>query len=88
SELVFVFDGAYYDDQFLEVTNGPGTLQEAYNVSNVKLTWRSGNWAVSAWSKNVFDETYKAYSLDLGILGATTFYAPPRTSGVTLEVNF
>ncbi|MGA0099518.1 MAG: TonB-dependent receptor, partial [Steroidobacteraceae bacterium] len=88
SELVFVFDGAYYDDQFLEVTNGPGTLQKAYNVSNVKLTWKSGNWAVSAWSKNVFDETYKAYSLDLGILGATTFYAPPRTSGVTLEVNF
>ncbi|MFZ9126046.1 MAG: TonB-dependent receptor, partial [Steroidobacteraceae bacterium] len=46
SELVFVFDGAYYDDQFLEVTNGPGTLQKAYNVSNVKLTWKSGNWAV------------------------------------------
>ena len=87
-EVVLQLDGAYYGDQFLEVTNGQGTKQDAYNVSNVSLTWRNDNWTVSAWSKNVFDKTYKAYSLDLGILGATTYYAPPRANGVSLRYSF
>ena len=88
NEIAFQFDGAYYGDQFLEVTNGPGTEQESYNVSNVRLTYSTDRFAVSVWSKNVFDELYKAYSLDLGLLGATSYYAPPRTSGVTLEAFF
>lgn len=87
-ELVLQADGVYYDDQFLEVTNGPGTVQEAYNVTNLRVGWRTDRYAISVWSKNVFDERYKAYSLDLGFLGATTYYAPPRTTGVTLEAFF
>ncbi|MDH3532825.1 MAG: TonB-dependent receptor [Gammaproteobacteria bacterium] len=88
NELAFQLDGAYYGEQFLEVTNGPGTIQESFNVSNVSLTYSTERFAVTLWSKNVFDELYKAYSLDLGFLGATTYYAPPRTSGITLEAFF
>ena len=88
SELSFQLDGAYYGDQFLEVTNGMGTIQDAYNVSNIRVTWSNDRYSITAWSKNVFDELYKAYSLDLGVLGATTYYAPPRTTGVTLSVDF
>ena len=87
-ELIAQIDGAYYGDQFLEVTNGSGTVQDAYNVTNLRLGWRNNNWSISAWGKNVFDERYKAYSLDLGVLGATSFYAPPATYGVTLEAFF
>lgn len=87
-ELMAQVDGAYYGDQFLEVTNGLGTIQDAYNVTNVRLGWRNDRFGASIWSKNVFDERYKAYSLDLGVLGATTYYAPPRTVGVTLEAFF
>jgi iron complex outermembrane receptor protein len=78
-------DGAFYDDQFLEVTNGSGTVQEAYNVSNVRLTYTDADerFSIGAWVKNANDEIYKQYSLDLGVLGATTYYAPPRTYGVT-----
>jgi iron complex outermembrane receptor protein len=86
--VVFQFDGAYYGDQFLEVTNGPGTLQEAYNISNLSVTYETESWSFSVWSKNLFDERYKAYSLDLGALGATTYYAPPRTSGVSARYEF
>lgn len=80
-------DGAFYDDQFLEVTNGSGTVQEAYNVSNVRLTYESGNgrFSIGAWIKNATDEIYKQYSLDLGELGATTYYAPPRTYGANVR---
>ena len=83
-------DGVWNDDQFLEVTNGTGTVQEAYNVSNARLTYSDGDdrYSVSAWVKNFTDETYKQYSLDLGDLGATTFYAPPITFGVTARYNW
>jgi iron complex outermembrane receptor protein len=87
-ELIAQIDGAYYGDQFLEVTNGSGTVQEAYNVTNMRFGWRNDSWSISVWGKNVFDERYKAYSLDLGVLGATSFYAPPVTYGVTLDAFF
>ena len=88
SSLAFQFDGAYYGDQFLEVTNGSGTLQESYNVSNLSVSYDFKGFEVSVWSKNVFDEEYKIYTLDLGLLGATSYYAPPRTSGVSIKKSF
>ncbi len=83
-------DGVWYDDQFLEVTNGSGTIQEAYNVSNARLTYTSANdrFSVSGWVKNFTDETFKLYTLDLGDLGATSYYAPPITYGVTAKLGF
>jgi iron complex outermembrane receptor protein len=88
--LAAQIDGNYNDDQFLEVTNGSGTVQKAYNVSNARLTYTSGEggFSVSAWVRNFTDETYKVYSLDLGELGATTFYAPPTMYGLTARFSF
>ncbi len=88
SNLVFQMDGAFYGDQFLEVTNGPGTKQESYNVNNTSISYEVNNWSFTLWAKNITDEVYKAYSLDLGILGATSYYAPPRTSGVSVRYDF
>ena len=83
-------DGAWYDDQFLEITNGTGTLQPSYNVSNARLSYSGGDdsWSVAAWVRNFTDETYKLYSLDLGDLGVTTFYGPPIMYGVNLRLSF
>ena len=83
-------DGVWYDDQFLEITNGPGTVQPSYNVTNARLTYTSGSesWSVSAWVRNLTDETYKLYSLDLGDLGVTTFYGPPVMYGVNARISF
>ena len=83
-------DGVWYDDQFLEVTNGLGSLQKAYNVTNASLTYEHDDTgiSVSAWGRNVFDKAYRAYALNLGILGVTSIYAPPATYGVTLKVPF
>jgi len=83
-------DGVWYDDQFLEVTNGLGSLQKAYNVTNASLTYkheRTGA-SITAWGRNVFNKAYRAYTLNLGILGVTSIYAPPATYGVTLRVPF
>ena len=83
-------DGVWYADQYLEVTNGPSSLQKAYNVTNASLTYtdqRSGI-ALTGWVKNMFDKAYRAYALNLGILGTTSIYAPPITYGATLRVPF
>ncbi|MBU0554981.1 MAG: TonB-dependent receptor [Alphaproteobacteria bacterium] len=83
-------DGAWYDKQFLEVTNGLGSLQEAYNVTNASLTYQHDMTGISvtAWARNLFDQKYRAYALNLGILGVTSIYAPPVTYGVSLRVPF
>ena len=83
-------DGAWYDDQYLEVTNGLSSLQPSYNVTNASIMYTNDRSGISAqaWVRNIFDEEYRAYTLNLGILGTTSFYAPPRTYGVTLRVPF
>lgn len=83
-------DGVWYDKQFLEVTNGLSSLQPSYNVTNLSLTYdhEPSGLSVSAWVKNVFDQEYRAYTLNLGILGTTSFFAPPRTYGATVRLSF
>lgn len=88
-DLAFQIDGAYYGDQFLEVTNGLGTEQESYNVSNARITYSNQHGlALIGWVKNFTDEEYKTYTLDFGNLGVTSFYAPPITYGVSLRQDF
>lgn len=86
--FVVQFDGAFYGAQFLEVTNGPGTKQHGYNISNLSFSYDTEDWSISLKSKNIFDVEYKAYTLDLGILGATSYYAPGRTYLATFSYNF
>ncbi|MEM9533133.1 MAG: TonB-dependent receptor [Pseudomonadota bacterium] len=83
-------DGVWYDDQFLEVTNGGAAFQQSYGVTNVSLSWTSSdeNWLVKGWVKNVADEEYKLYGLDLGILGGTAVYGPPQWYGIDLTYSF
>jgi iron complex outermembrane receptor protein len=88
ANFVVQFDGAFYGEQFLEVTNGPGTKQHGYNISNLSVTYETESWSLSLKSKNIFDVEYKAYTLDLGILGATSYYAPGRTFLATVNYNF
>jgi iron complex outermembrane receptor protein len=84
------FDGVYYDDQYLEVSNAAGSFQEAYGVHNARVSWwgMGEKLRVSAWVKNLTDEEYKNYALDLGILGATTTYGLPQTYGLTAGYHF
>lgn len=86
----FQVDGAWFDDQYLEVTNGRSSLQRAYNVTNASVMYTHDGSGVSlqGWVRNVFDREYRSYTLNLGILGTTSFFAPPRTYGVTLRVPF
>ena len=46
--VAFQFDGVYYGDQYLEVTNGAAAFQEAYNVANVSATYATDAWSLRA----------------------------------------
>ena len=83
-------DGAWYDDQYLELTNGRSSLQPAYNVTNASISWTdpSETYELSLWGKNVFDVAYRAYTLNLGVLGTSSYFAPPATYGATLQVRW
>lgn len=83
-------DGVWNDDQYLEVTNGPGTLQESYALTNLRLTYTDADdrLSVSLFAKNITDEEFKVYTLDLGALGVTTFYAPPTTYGASVKYRW
>jgi iron complex outermembrane receptor protein len=88
--MALQLDGVYYDDQYLEATNGGASFQKAYGITNGHLTYTGPDehFQVSAWVKNLSDEVYKTYTLDLGILGATAFYGPPRTYGASLAYRW
>jgi iron complex outermembrane receptor protein len=83
-------DGVYYADQYLEATNGGASFQKAYGIANAHLTYSGAgdHFKIDAWVKNLNDQVYKTYSLDLGILGATAFYGPPRTVGANLSYHW
>ncbi len=83
-------DGYYNGDQYLEVTNGGVANQDAYAVLNARATWTSDDekLQITGWVRNLTDEVYKQYALDLGILGGTAYYAPPIWSGVNFSYNW
>ncbi|MBJ7388221.1 MAG: TonB-dependent receptor [Sphingomonadaceae bacterium] len=84
------FDGVWYAKQYLEVTNGRSSLQPSYNVSNASLTWTSDSERVSLqlFGRNIFDKAYRAYTLNLGILGTTSVYAKPATYGANVTLRW
>lgn len=82
-------DGVYNDDQFIESHNAESSLQEAYGVVNASIAYTSGDesWNVRGWVKNLNDEDYAIYSLDIvGVI--IRQYGPPRAYGLTASFNF
>jgi iron complex outermembrane receptor protein len=63
--------------------------QPAYDIVNAQLSWGpdNGRWRLSLWGKNLTDETYFHYVTDT-TSGDAGSYAPPRTWGVRLDLDF
>jgi iron complex outermembrane recepter protein len=79
-------DGRWNDDQYLEGTNSEVSFEPAYSVWNASVSWRTNDdrVRVTGYVKNLADEEYRLYDLDLGLLGFTQqVYAPPRQFGAT-----
>ena len=91
------YDFNYMDDHFFQLKNSPVGTQDAYVVSNVRLSWTSASqaWLVAAYVNNVTDEEYGRMAFDLagppsgGGFGMTElFYADPRWWGVSVNYSW
>lgn len=81
-------DGKWNDDQYLEGTNSEVSFEGSYAVWNASLSWRGADERLKlvGWVKNLGDEEYRLYNLDIGVLGfIEQVFAPPRTYGVTVS---
>jgi iron complex outermembrane receptor protein len=83
--LEYTGQSAVYD----EATNSKRFETDARSIVNARLTLESGIWSFTAWTKNLFNETYVTYHDDRSTIGVfqTTAYGDPRTYGVTITVR-
>ena len=101
-ELFVNADVSYTSGKFLEPLLDPRGYQDSVTLvgARVGLAPEGGNWRVSAYAKNLFDRTYFVQStlqplnafISAGgaaqAQGFVGWYAPPRTYGVEVTVNF
>jgi iron complex outermembrane receptor protein len=90
--LSIAADAKWNDKQYLELVNAAVDLESAYAVANAILGYRSGNaaWDVSAYVKNLTDERYRIYNLDLAaFIGINqAVYGTPRLYGASVAYHW
>ena len=88
-EAALQADGGWNAKQFMEGTNSAVSRQGAYGVLNLRASYATDRWSLAAWVKNVADEEYLLYNLDLGAAGfIEQVYAPPRQWGLTARFSW
>ena len=90
-------DFNYLDEHFFQLKNSPVGQEDAYVLSNARVSWTSGDqqWDITAFVDNLTDEEYRVMVFDLaaappggGFGLAENYYGPPRWWGVTLGYNW
>jgi len=91
--LAAQLDFNYNGEHWMEVTNAPLDEEDSYLVANARLTYKNGDgkWRVTGWVKNLSDEEYRIYALDVS--GAPSpfvndVFGSPRTYGLTASYSF
>jgi iron complex outermembrane recepter protein len=80
------------DKQVLRVfATAPGDIQPAYDTVDLRLLYRPlvGRWSIEAFAENAGDTKYKLNSTASVLTNnIDVFYAPPRTYGMKVAVDF
>jgi iron complex outermembrane receptor protein len=78
---------AYHDPQMLDPIS-----QESYWLHNARIAYRTPDERIELafWVRNLFEEEYKldTYDLSRSASSILELWAPPRTYGVTLSLNW
>ncbi|QIB65113.1 TonB-dependent receptor [Kineobactrum salinum] len=86
---VIQLDGKYNGDYELNAENLGWLAQDSYFLANARISIlrNDGQWELTAWGKNLSDETFSVGSYSL--FGAfPAFYNSPRTYGVTFRYDW
>jgi len=85
-------DAKYSDDMFKSAANSPYAFSESFLITNARVTYANaeGDWSVSAYVKNISDESYITQAFEqANDFGANqAFFSEPRTFGVSVKYNF
>lgn len=84
-------DLRWVDERYLEVTNQPADLGEAYTVLNGGIGFQSedNTWSLTIWGRNLTDETYITYMNNLPGPGfKLDIFGEQRSIGATVDYNF
>lgn len=92
---------AFKGDHIADPTRAPYARDENYQLWDARIGWRNDRWDISAWGKNLTDETYgRVYTSNVfgGIFGAADAGAStlnyrawindPRMWGITVRYDF
>jgi iron complex outermembrane receptor protein len=80
----------YSDERFQDPREEPGAAIPDYSLSNLNLMYTSpgGQYQVSGWVRNMFDEEYLLHNFPLQPFGYPGTIGMPRMYGATFTVNF
>ena len=84
-------DLAYQDRAFVDPGNTPRLATDDYTLLGLHATYRppASNWEFGIWGRNVTDEEYVAYTVDLSDFGVDYVqFGDPATYGVSLRFNY
>jgi len=87
--LVTRLEHNYIDSYYLEEDLDPHLKNDAVNLVNLRLSLGSPDrrWEVALWGRNMLDEDYYVFGLDIPTLGGYAgVVAPGATYGVTLRL--
>lgn len=85
----FSFDAQLLWSNFVYVQPTNRSTLPRYKVVNTSLSWKDtdSRWGARLWAKNLFDEKYLGSALELST-GDVVIYAPPRTFGLSVSLDF
>lgn len=81
-------DVQYVGEQFYDITNTTLGTEDSYSVGNLRASYvtASGQTQFSVWVKNVTDEEYRIYAIQVPGLGfSQNMVGQPRWAGVTIS---
>lgn len=80
----------YSDERFQDPREESGAAIPDYSLSNLNLMYTSpgGQYQVSGWVRNMFDEEYLLHNFPLQPFGYPGTIGMPRMYGATFTVNF
>ncbi|QIB64944.1 TonB-dependent receptor [Kineobactrum salinum] len=84
-------DMQYVGEQYFDITNTTLGTEDSYSVGNLRASYltASGKTQFSVWVKNVTDEEYRIYAIQVPGLGfSQSMIGQPRWAGVTISHNW
>ena len=87
-DAIVRLEHSYIDNYFLDQDLDPNLVNDDVNLINLRLslTNNSGDWEVALWGRNMLDEQYYSYGIDIPTIGGYAgITAPQATYGITLR---